>query len=306
MKKQNLIFIISTSLLVFLFILGLIFWLLSYKEIGLVINFSGLIIGVFGYVYGSLELRKILNDEDNIELKEDLIKTKLQLKKKNLLFTDITSIILIIFILLLFNSISFKNAYSYYNNYNFFLNLEFIILILFLICSYILIRKVLIVKEFDITKLNNKLLLIMLGASILSSFSLFSTYYSYSEKIIGSPISTYITTYQYYFNLFYLVNFIPALYIFRTLSIILYILAIFIGIKGYKKSSIKLLFINLILGVIANGIIILDYYLFSKNSNMNYTTTITFVGLLLFLISFTIGIYQIIYKKKHNKKTTNI
>lgn len=277
MKKQNLIFIISTSLLVFLFILGLIFWLLSYKEIGLVINFSGLIIGVFGYVYGSLELRKILNDEDNIELKEDLIKTKLQLKKKNLLFTDITSIILIIFILLLFNSISFKNAYSYYNNYNFFLNLEFIILILFLICSYILIRKVLIVKEFDITKLNNKLLLIMLGASILSSFSLFSTYYSYSEKIIGSPISTYITTYQYYFNLFYLVNFIPALYIFRTLSIILYILAIFIGIKGYKK-----------------------------NSNMNYTTTITFVGLLLFLISFTIGIYQIIYKKKHNKKTTNI
>ncbi len=303
MKKQNLIFIISTSILVILFILGLIFWLLSYNEIGLVINFSGLIIGIFGYIYGTLELRRILNDEDNIELQEDLLKTKLQLKKKNLLFTDITFIIFIIFIILLFNSISFKNVYSYYNNYNFFLNLEFIILILFIIFIYILIRKVLIVNEFDITKLNKKLLLIMLAASILSSFILFATYYSYSEISIGSSISTYITTYKYYFNSFYFVNFIPSLYIFRTLSIILYILVIFIGIKGYKKSSIKLLFINLILGVIANGIIILDYYLFCENSNIHYTTTITFVGLLLFLISFIIGIYQIIYKKKHNNQT---
>ena len=72
-------------------------------------------------------------------------------------------------------------------------------------------------------------------------------------------------------------------------------------VKGYKKSNHKLLLISLGLGILANASIILDYYADSGNFTMNLGSNVTFTGIFTFLITLGIGIYQIIYKKKHVK-----
>ena len=103
-SKQNVFFIVSTSVMCFFFMLGLILGLLVNKIVALVIIPFGLLIGLGIYIFGITEINKIINDEDLDELKEDLEKAKINLKKKNLLFSDIffISIILTLLLALLF------------------------------------------------------------------------------------------------------------------------------------------------------------------------------------------------------------
>lgn len=103
-SKQNIFFIVSTSVMCFFFMLGLILGLLVSEIAALIIIPFGLLIGLGIYVFGITEINKIINDEDLDELKEDLEKAKINLKKKNLLFSDIffISIILTLLLALLF------------------------------------------------------------------------------------------------------------------------------------------------------------------------------------------------------------
>ena len=103
-SKQNKFFIVSTSVICFFFMLGLILGLLVSEIAALIIIPFGLLIGLGIYIFGITEINKIINDEDLDELKEDLEKAKINLKKKNLLFSDIffISIILTLLLALLF------------------------------------------------------------------------------------------------------------------------------------------------------------------------------------------------------------
>ena len=195
-----------------------------------------------------------------------------------------------------------------YNYYQLCFYVEVFLSLALIIFSYIMVRKVFVDKEFDIKKLNNKLSLIMVISIIISSFTFLTTYHEIKEPFghpqIGTmtPTYSYISVYNYYFNFIYLFN--PDMsfyYIFRSISIILYVISIIMCVKGYKKSNQKLLLISLGLGILANASIILDYYADSGNFTMNLGSNVTFTGIFTFLIALGIGIYQIIYKKKHVK-----
>lgn len=99
-SKQNIFFIVSTSVMCFFFMLGLILGLLVSEVAALIIIPFGLLIGLGIYIFGITEINKIINDEDLDELKEDLDKAKINLKKKNLLFSDIFFISIILTLLL--------------------------------------------------------------------------------------------------------------------------------------------------------------------------------------------------------------
>lgn len=99
-SKQNIFFIVSTSVICFFFMLCLILGLLVNEVAALIIISFGLLIGLGIYVFGITEINKIINDDDLDELKEDLDKAKINLKKKNLLFSDIFFISIILTLLL--------------------------------------------------------------------------------------------------------------------------------------------------------------------------------------------------------------
>lgn len=103
-SKQNVFFIVSASVLCFFFMLGLILGLLVSEVAALIFIPFGLLIGLGIYIFGVSEINKILNDDDIVDLKEELDKAKINLRKKNLLFSDIffVSIILTIFLAMLF------------------------------------------------------------------------------------------------------------------------------------------------------------------------------------------------------------
>ena len=100
-SKQNTVFIISAAIICFFFMLGLIIGLLASEIAGVIIIPFGLLIGFFLYLYGNAEIKKVLDDEDNIELKDDLEKAKYQLKRKNILFSDVFFATIILYILLI-------------------------------------------------------------------------------------------------------------------------------------------------------------------------------------------------------------
>ena len=99
-SKQNIFFIVSTSVICFFFMLCLILGLLVNEVAALIIISFGLLIGLGIYIFGITEINKIINDDDLDELKEDLDKAKINLKKKNLLFSDIFFISIILTLLL--------------------------------------------------------------------------------------------------------------------------------------------------------------------------------------------------------------
>ena len=99
-SKQNIFFIVSISVICFFFMLCLILGLLVNEVAALIIISFGLLIGLGIYIFGITEINKIINDDDLDELKEDLDKAKINLKKKNLLFSDIFFISIILTLLL--------------------------------------------------------------------------------------------------------------------------------------------------------------------------------------------------------------
>ena len=101
LSKQNIYFIVSLSICAFFFMLGLILGLLVNKVAGLIIILFGLIIGLIAYIYGNYEIKKVISDEDNMDLKEDLEKSKGKLKQKNILFSDIFFSICILYLVLI-------------------------------------------------------------------------------------------------------------------------------------------------------------------------------------------------------------
>lgn len=101
LSKQNIYFIVALSICAFFFMLGLILGLLVNNLAGLIIILFGLIIGLAAYIYGNYEIRKVISDEDNMDLKEDLEKSKGKLKQKNILFSDIFFSICILYLVLI-------------------------------------------------------------------------------------------------------------------------------------------------------------------------------------------------------------
>lgn len=101
LSKQNIYFIVALSICAFFFMLGLILGLLVNNLAGLIIILFGLIIGLAAYIYGNYEIKKVIIDEDNIDLKEDLEKSKGKLKQKNILFSDIFFSICILYLVLI-------------------------------------------------------------------------------------------------------------------------------------------------------------------------------------------------------------
>lgn len=100
LSKQNIYFIVSASVLCFFFMLGLLLGMFNFEVVSIVIIPFGIIIALAIYLYGNSEIKRILEDEDNIELKEDLEKARYSLKKKNILCSDIFFVTIILYILL--------------------------------------------------------------------------------------------------------------------------------------------------------------------------------------------------------------
>ena len=192
-----------------------------------------------------------------------------------------------------------------YNGYQLCLYIQLILLIALIITSYILIRSVFAKEKFETKNLNAKLKLIMTICIVISSLTLLTAVYEVRELVThpligGGYDSSYIHVTNFSFNIglmFYFENGDWLLFI--SIAIILYALAGILLVKGYKKSNFKLLFISLIVGVIANIAITLEYA-FGFGIDVVYLNNhISFIGLLTLLIAIGIGIYQIIYKKKH-------
>ena len=152
-----------------------------------------------------------------------------------------------------------------YNGYQLCLYIQLILLIALIITSYILIRSVFAKEKFETKNLNAKLKLIMTICIVISSLTLLTAVYEV-RKIVTHPLigggydSSYIHVTNFSFNIglmFYFEN--GDWFLFRAIAIILYALAGILLVKGYKKSNFKLLFISLLVGVIANIAITLEY-----------------------------------------------
>lgn len=192
-----------------------------------------------------------------------------------------------------------------YNGYQLCLCIQLVLLIALIITSYILIRPVFAKSKFEIKNLNAKLKLIMTICIVITSLTLLTALYEVREivtyPIIGGGIdSSYIHVTNFTFNIglmFYFEN--GDWFLFRAISIILYAITGLLLVKGYKKSNFKLLFISLLVGIIANIAITLEYE-FGFGIGVAYLNNhLSFIGMLTLLIAIGIGIYQIIYKKKH-------
>jgi len=192
-----------------------------------------------------------------------------------------------------------------YNGYQLCLCIQLILLIALIITSYILIRSVFAKEKFETKNLNTKLKLIMVICIVISSLTLLTALYEVRETvtnpIIGGGIdSSYIHVTNFTFNIGLMFHFENGdWFLFRAISIILYAITGLLLVKGYKKSNFKLLFISLLVGIIANIAITLEYE-FGFGIGVAYLNNhVSFIGILTLLIAIGIGIYQIIYKKKY-------
>ena len=192
-----------------------------------------------------------------------------------------------------------------YNGYQLCVCIQLFLFIAVLITSYVLIRIVFAANKFDYKSLNSKLKLIMVICIIIASLTLFTAIYEIREEvshpIIGGGYGTsYIHTSNYAFNIALMFYFEKGdWYIFRELTIVLYIITTMLLVKGYKKSNFKLLLISLLLGVIGNLAITLEYEFGFGIGVVSLYNNVSFIGIFTMLIALGIGIYQIIYKKKY-------
>ena len=102
LSKQNIYFIISLSISLFFITLGLIIGLLVSSIAGFIIVPFGLVICLALYIYGNYEIKRVIDDEENSELVIDLQKSRLELKKKNILFIDIFYVLILSYVAALF------------------------------------------------------------------------------------------------------------------------------------------------------------------------------------------------------------
>lgn len=192
-----------------------------------------------------------------------------------------------------------------YNGYQLCSCIQLILLITLIITSYILIRSVFAKEKFETKNLNTKLKLIMTICIIISSLTLLTAVYEVREEVThpiigGGYGSSYIHVTNFTFNIGLMFHFENGdWFLFRALSIILYIISGILLVKGYKKTNFKLLFISLLVGLVANIAITLEYE-FGFGIGVAYLNNhVSFIGILTLLIAIGIGVYQIIYKKKH-------
>lgn len=64
-------------------------------------------------------------------------------------------------------------------------------------------------------------------------------------------------------------------------------------IKEYKKSNVVLLLVGLLIGIIANFIILIDYEIHSGPNILNLIVRPTFIGVFTTVIALGIGIYLV-------------
>ena len=192
-----------------------------------------------------------------------------------------------------------------YNGYHLCACIQLVLFMALIITSYILIRSVFAANKFEIKSLNNKLKFIMIICIIIASLTLFTAIYEVREEvshpIIGGGYgSSFIHTNEFSFNIALMLYFENGdWFLFRTISIVLYVISAILLLKGFKKSNFKLLLISLLLGVIANLAITLEYEFGFGIGVMSLYNSVSFIGTLTLLIAIGIGIYQIVYKKKH-------
>ena len=200
---------------------------------------------------------------------------------------------------------------SVYNLSSFFYYLQFTILISLLVFSYISIRKNFKAKDFNKNDFNRKISLIMTIILIVCIVTIFASTHQI-QTIQSAPgyidggydglFGQIITTHYYLFNICYFFVFeLADIYIFRIIAIVLYGVSIILCIKGYKKEKYVYSLISLLVGVIANVTIILDYYASQGMNILNHELHITFIGLFTFIASLGSIIYLLICKKKSLK-----
>jgi hypothetical protein len=159
-------------------------------------------------------------------------------------------------------------------------------------------------KQFNIKLLNQKLSLIMLVTIVMSIATIFTSYYNIKTPIgngsVGGNLIVHTSSDYLYLNILNIFNFkLGKYYIFRIVSIVLLVISGYLLVKGYKDTNHKNMLISLGIGLLANLIIGIDYYIKSGEVIAYFSLKVTFVGVFSLLIALGIGIYQIIYKNKH-------
>ena len=280
LSKQNICFIISSSIILFFLILGLIILLLINKLAGKIIMPVGYIIGLLVYIYGIYELKKCYKDNEMQNYLDDF---NYNFKKKNLLFADFFFVI----------------TFFYFVIINI---LQFYLILLIIIFSYLIIRKEFKKDKFDEKTLNKKISLISLICSAICVLTIFiSAYNSKSSSIVSGSLMQYATTTNNYFNIFNLFsNYISKFYILRIISIIIFVLYAILLIKSYKKEKYLMQIICLIVGIIGNFVIFLDLIIFKRSTINNLIILPSFIGVFALLISVFANIYLIKCEKKNN------
>lgn len=201
-----------------------------------------------------------------------------------------------------------NNMFRIYNFYGFFFYLQFIILISLLVFSYISIRKKIQTKDFSKNGFNKKISLIMTISLVVCMVTMFASTHQiqtihnapgYIDGGYGGLFGQVISSDYYFFNICYLFIFeLAETYLFRIIAIVLYGGSIFLCIKGYKKNKYMYSLISLLIGVIANVTIILDYYVAQGTNILNHELHITFIGIFTFVTSLGSIIYLLITKNK--------
>lgn len=299
LSTQNIYFLVSMSIIFIFLVSGIIVSLLvdSDSSAGLIIFTLGMIIGLITYLYGKSELKRIINDEDNLDLKDELNKAKLELRKKNVLFSDMYLLLSIIYIIFMIVCLTYVNL-TYFTSYLVTGVIELLLLLFILCFIYLSFRQLHIKDRLNKITIQKTLISTMKICVIISIFTLFSV--ELYERNYNEGLNVY--TINYIFSIFLMFNFkMSNVYLFRIISLILYIISMFAMIIGNKKNKLIFIIFSFVIGIVSNLIILLDGKNFPAKGFYLVRTNFTFIGVLTFLLSLGIGSYLLILKQKINQ-----
>lgn len=302
---QNIYFLVSMAILFTFIVAGILVGLLvdSKNDInslaGVIIVTLGMIIGLITYLYGKSEVKRIINDEDNEQLKEELNKAKLELRRKNIWFLDIYLVLVISYVSLILWVFSFELTNVYfqaYDNYQLVGFIELILMIFVVVFSYIPFRKLYLKNMLNKNEIHKSLVLIMNVCIVVATITLFFSVYNFRYNI-SSTANKYEN--KIGLNIFLLFNSpVVKVYTHSIISLFLYAFSMLMFIIGNKKNKLIFTFTSLFLGCIANWIIHLDFVYYHRFRWSLDKTSITSIGMITLVTAIAIGIYLLVEKKE--------
>ncbi|MBQ3253284.1 MAG: helix-turn-helix transcriptional regulator [Acholeplasmatales bacterium] len=290
LSKQNIYFWVSIGLdLLFLILCIILFFVVSYS-LGFIIANIGFIVSALVFIYGNIDIKKRIFDEDNEDLQEGLENVKLELASKRVFFFDI----LVGTIMLVYLLIGLSVTIHY--------DLFYISIAVLVICiSYYIFMRGCIKNPSNKELLYKRLLVFIIILFILLTVFGFKAsltwtydkYYVDGEMIYDGIKGTEIQlVFGFLSDTSKHIN-----YIFRYMSISLYLVSIIGYIVMYKKKSIIGILVSSLIGLLGTLTIVFDIIPNKNNLSTDFWVLPTLSGIVLPILIILVLIYTFKQKK---------